>query len=416
MKILIDNSLNLTETKKTTCFENHQKRVISYEDYVNSPDYPYQLSPMMHPYGINERKFKFTYLKYKKQNDFLQDNFITTSSGAIKCLMDITISANHSKRYYPEIQNRLNAFNDIVFADNRGKKLKATLLTITLDGYFRDFLRADFSRYNEAKHGELIPNDDVYGFLKDKISNGEAFTIDDCIKCLSFQWFRFSKSGFRQKLKKNDSIFSYIKGVEPHSKDGVPHAHALCYVEEKYINDFKNAFIRYFPAPRNTKKKNDSDLMGFETNVRNPVGYIVKYIMKSFINLEKDENLQPLHAWYILHKVRRFTMSRDTIPLWVFRKLFVFFTELNKDRKLDEKVTLLTVHRHLKLNALSCEWSLDDDYIDIVFKNGTRLIYDDGITYYFLPNGELYKQIGKIRKSELRKINNSEKSINKKIA
>ena len=107
-------------------------------------------------YGLKEKDLKVIQKKHEVQRDYLDNNTFTTSTGQIKSLLDVSFHANHSKRYYSEIINKINTINDIISMEEI--EYQSIFITVTLDGYFRDFLKGNFSRYNPLKHSKDIPN------------------------------------------------------------------------------------------------------------------------------------------------------------------------------------------------------------------------------------------------------------------
>ncbi|WP_033916143.1 hypothetical protein [Campylobacter sputorum] len=67
------------------------------------------------PYGIDYKSLKFANLKLHNQREYLKNHNFYSSSGEIKSLYDISMSANHSNRYYSEVCNRVNTLQDYSF-------------------------------------------------------------------------------------------------------------------------------------------------------------------------------------------------------------------------------------------------------------------------------------------------------------
>lgn len=146
--------------------------------------------------------------------------------------------------------------NEIIATDLT--EYQPIFITATLDGFFRDFLRADFRRYNKSSNKIKIPNNERYGFLKDKIENKEAFTIKDLYNILNSQLHGFQKSNIFKKIKKNEHKVHYVRVCEPHKKDGVPHLHLMLYVPKIYLQETKKFYKKYFTAPQNLKPLNNN--------------------------------------------------------------------------------------------------------------------------------------------------------------
>lgn len=328
-------------------------------------------------YGIDKETLNFIQYKIDKQRAFLESETFTTSTGQIKSLLEISFSANHSIRYYSRLANKLNTLEhfQIFSLDNI-----PVFLTITLDGFFRDFVKGNYDRFYsfsiEKRKSLLkkIPNNETYGFLRYKIYNKEAFSIRDCYKTLLYQWKLFISSSSFKKLRKSGYNYSYIRAVEPHN-DGIPHFHIILYIPSLYLFDVKTDFEKNFPAPRNHqpliidkkygKKCSLGQTYGFQWVLNNPTGYIMKYIQKSFRNLYENLPLTYLQSWYIKHRFPRIIISHSIVPQWVYQKMSL----------IEKNWLFLTEYAKLGFS----EWSFDDDYIHIESLSGHFLEYDKGI-------------------------------------
>ena len=306
-------------------------------------------------YGLKDRDLKQIQRKHEVQRDYLDNHKFTTGSGQIKSLLDVSFSANHSKRYYSEIINKINTINEIIATQET--EYQAIFITITLDGFFRDFLKGKFSRYDSLKHSKTIPNNERFGFLKDKIKNEEIFSIKDLYNVLNFQLNRFQKSLSYMKIKKDGHKAHYIRVCEPHKKDGVPHLHIMLYVPKIYLKSLLNTYKTYFPAPQNLKPLNsaidDGQINGFQWEIKSAPAYILKYIFKSFLNVQNENELDYLQAWYIKHRILRVVTSHSLVPAWVYRKI----TPLEKDVFCSSKFIKLSVKDYLfKITSCVVYW------------------------------------------------------------
>jgi hypothetical protein len=363
---------------------------------------------MSYKYGLSPHDLKYCREKIDGQKSYLSNNHFHTGTGQVKSLLDVSFSANISERYYSQLSNKINTMSDLAKSQN----LKPVFLTITLDGFFRQLLTSNYSKWDRQtdamKKAYLrhIPNNDVYGFLRDKINTRSKFTIKDCYNVLAFQWYHYSSGYAFKKIKKDGNQFIYLKATEPH-KDGVPHFHVLLWIPEDYIESFKKDFVRYFPAPRNSKLMteddkeffkrhkrypkigldfNEGDMYGFITLLHNPVGYIMKYATKSFMDLRTGEALNYLQSWYIKHKIRRITTSHSTVPQWVYQKVFA----IEKDWY---HLTDLNIRE-----PMLCEWNKEDDYFILIEDNGRTLEYDRGVlTLRYIGSDTPLKQLGEFK-------------------
>lgn len=341
----------------------------------------------MKQYGLTPDDLKYCRDKIDSQRSYLSNNHFHTSTGQVKSLLDVSFSANISERYYSQLSNKINTMSDLA----KSQKLSPVFLTITLDGFFRGLLTGNYRKWDKLTEKQKsdylrhIPNNEVYGFLRDKIKTESKFTVKDCYNVLSFQWMNFAKSYSFKSLKKEGKQFIYLKAAEPH-KDGVPHFHVLLWIPDSYFDQFKKDFQRYFPAPQNHKpitNGNEGDTYGFQTAIHNPVGYIMKYATKSFMDLRSGEDLNYLQSWYIKHKIRRITTSHSTVPQWVYQKCYA----IEKDWY---HLTDLNIRE-----PMLCEWSKEDDYFILIEDNGRTLEYDRGVLVLrYLGSDTIIKQFG----------------------
>lgn len=342
-------------------------------------------------YGIKKHDLKYIQKKHELQRKYLEDQFFVGSSGQVKTLLDVSFSANHSKRYYSEIINKINTINEIIATEL--VEYSSIFITITLDGFFRDFLKGDFSRYNEIKYKKLIPNNERFGHLRDKIEKEEKFSIKDLYNVLNFQLNRFQKSSKYMSIKKQGFKPHYIRVAEPHKKDGVPHIHMMLYVPSIFKNDLLEVFKDYFPAPQNLKVlkgKTDGQINGFQWDIKSAPAYILKYLFKSFLDVENESELDELQAWYIKHRILRVVTSHSLVPAWVYRKVI----PLEKDWH------YLT---DIKNNA-TFELSKEEDYFMFEDEYNRVLRYEKGV-YQLFNNNKLIKQFGTRKEVEIEKPN-----------
>lgn len=346
-------------------------------------------------YGLKEHDLKNIQKKYEVQKDYLENHYFVGESGQFKSLLDVSFSANHSKRYYAEIINKINTMNELIATET--VEYESIFLTVTLDGFYRDFLKADFSRYDEMKHYKDIPNNERFGFLRDKIENKEAFTIKELYNILNYQLHRFQKSNIFKRINEDGFKKHYIRVAEPHRKDGVPHLHFMLYVPTQYLYDLKQFYIKYFNAPRNIKKLKgceEGQLIGFQWKIKSAPAYILKYIFKSFRNVEDEQEIDYLQAWYIKNRILRVVTSHSLVPAWVYRKIMPLETDWH----------YLTDIR----NNASCEWSKEDDYFRFEDEENRVLEYNQGI-YKIFRNDRLIKEFGTKRVITKKRITKNKK-------
>ncbi len=343
-------------------------------------------------FGLNKNDLKIIQNKVDNQSDYLDNNYFTTSSGQIKTLRDVSFSANHSERYYAQLSNKIDTMTKTAISIG----LHSCFLTMTLDGYFRDLLHGDYRRFNKLSDEDKeialksVPNSEALGEVRQKIKAKLQLTIKDLYNILNHQTNTYLKSGAFQALKKANKKYMYIRTVEPH-KDGVPHFHMMLYIPLEHVEHFKKFFVKSYPAPQNAKKApNSDDLKGFQIDIRDTTAYIMKYILKSFMDVKKQKDIDYIQAWYIKHRIMRCVTSRALIPQWVYQKAFIFendwfhLTDLMNDP-----------HNH-------CEWSQEDNYFYFIDNYTDReLIYSFGV-FQVVYNNRVIKEVGEPKEKNIK--------------
>ncbi len=94
-------------------------------------------------YGISSFDMDFVSTKINYQKDYLYSQNFITSSGSVKSLMDVSMSANLSARYYAQLVNKVNTLQQVM----TNQDLTPVFLTLTLDGVYHDLLYGDYSRF-----------------------------------------------------------------------------------------------------------------------------------------------------------------------------------------------------------------------------------------------------------------------------
>lgn len=320
-------------------------------------------------YGVSPFDVELCQEKLDSQMEYMRSFSFVNSLGQVRNLLDISMSANFSPKYYAEVSNRVNVFSSFAI-DNFQVPV---FLTITLNGCFRGALNGNYSKFKAIDY-KYLPDE-----VKYKAKNLVPLSISDLIAVLNHQWRLFCRR-FKDKFKKSD--ISYIRCFEPHKKDGVPHIHALFYVPSHTIDFMKRIYKDIFYAPQNLKtnaitseQEKNGELNGFQTSINNPSGYVMKYIQKTFINLKETQDFDELSAWYVKHKVRRFISSRTKVPLWVYRKIN-FISTMQDFYHLND---LTNDHRAI------LEWNKKDDYIYINLPfNKEEIIYLNGRLEHYI--------------------------------
>ena len=343
----------------------------------------------MFPYGITPEDLRVQSSKRETQREFLANSTFTTSSGSVKTLLDINMNANISQRYYAQLVNKVNTLQQVMSNEN----LMPIFLTITHDGWLQRLFTGDYSKFEDEKHLKKLPENDKYGYLKTKALRRETFDEHDFYMILRWNWERFGSERTSRKMREVSKI-GYIFATEPH-ESGIPHAHVLMYIPSEFRDDLLQDFKRIFDAPRNiaqTKRKRNNkngltreqikngEINGFQWTLSNPVGYILKYVTKSFMDIKNQADIDELNAWYMKHRISRISTSHSLVPQWVYQKIY----------PLESDWLYLT---NLKNDGV-CEWSQEDDYFkfeDIRLEK--TFLYSKGVYQYFI-NGTLEREFG----------------------
>jgi flagellar biosynthesis/type III secretory pathway chaperone len=259
-------------------------------------------------YGLNKSQKRFTLKKIEKQKLFLFNNFISFGTTTLSIADLVKNSFINSHRYIAEINNRVYS----LYQYSQQRNLKNIFITLTLPSEYHQ------KRTINLKNGQvkLVRNDKYNGI-----------TPKESVHKLTEMWKKIRDDRSYKDLNKDDRV--YFRVVEPH-KDGTPHLHISLFVPKDNIQKIKNCVYRFFPKPQ----------AKVETDVKSPVAYLMKYILKTFDDLRKDDdNYTDLTLWYIYHGITKFYTSRTLISLDVYRVLggrysLIQLTKMYRDKEL----------------------------------------------------------------------------------
>lgn len=344
-------------------------------------------------YGLHSFDVENIQRKINKQKDYMENSTFMTSNGTCKTLLDVSMSANISERYYAQLVNKVNTLQQAM----TNLDLTPVFLTITHDGWLHDLYYGDYSRFEDKNLNDL-PESDRFGYFKTKAHLRETFTVHDIYQIMRWKWEKFIGTTILRKVRET-STMAYLFATEPH-ESGVPHAHVLVYVPHWALDKLKKEFVKIFNAPMNiTQDKKrlspeqiaNGELNGFQWTISNPVGYILKYVTKSFMDIKNQAQIDELQAWYIKHRIVRFTTSHTLVPQWVYNKVY----------PLENDWLYLS---DLKINSM-CEWSAEDDYFKFEdTKLGKTLMYNRGL-YQMFQDGQLVHEFGEYKeKVEIKQV------------
>ncbi len=334
---------------------------------------------MSYNYGLSNKDLEAVKAKLAKQKNYLEQNKFLVSNGKEKSLLDVSYSANLSKRYYPRILNKVNTFIHHAYQHD----LVPVFLTVTLDGFFRDFMKCDFSRWNKNRDNYIkhIPNNDRSGFYLDYIDKKNTLTPKDLYKILGHQLHRFNMSETLRNIKKDGYTYSMIRVTEPH-KDGVPHFHILMHVPKQYIPNLYIEFKRFFPAPQNDKiltSRTPKEISpgvyeteGFQIEIRNAAAYVLKYVLKSFVNLIEDKDIDYLQAWYVHNRIPRIITTHTLVSQDVYHHVAILDDDWHY-------LTNIKIDGYMERDRENNYFKLDDgDNRQIIGDNGLVMIVHHG--------------------------------------
>lgn len=258
-------------------------------------------------YGITKEVRKLALGKIRKQKQFLENNYFQIGRDNIPMSEIVKNAYHNSSRYIAEVNHRV--FSLYHYANNRG--LKSIFGTITLP-----------SEYH-PKIANKMPNP--------KFINDEHHTPNAGAKELSKMFKKLLDLRILRDIPKEDKC--YFRVYEPH-KDGTPHLHFSMFVPADKLDEIAKKFKDYF------KSKYEKLRVDFQTDINNPVAYLMKYILKTFDDLRAENaKVSDLSLWYIANRITRFYTSRTLISLEIFRKLngrynLLELTEMYQNREL----------------------------------------------------------------------------------
>lgn len=302
--------------------------------------------------------------KLEKQKNFLE-NFVIDLGTKEFNLLDNTYSANlNPKKYFSEINNRVNSINK--YAKDIG--LMPVFITLTAPSHFHPI-----KTINKKKN--IYENNPNYRY-----DNNHKKAVKDASILLSELWHKFTSLQVVRKMKKQTGNgLIYFRVFEPH-KSGVPHIHALVYIPKNWILQIKKKFYEYFKC---FGIKQLQFKYTWYKSKGGAIGYMMKYITKTFRNAETDIIDDSVY-WYIKHRIIRFCSSRSLCSLSVYRKIRYYFKDIKDD--------------YLYINELFINGDICTYFNKtiITYKYFHEDIDDNEVTLYskrFIPNLSIEKYI-----------------------
>ena len=280
----------------------------------------------MQNYGLTDYQIESAKDKLQFNKDYMRMNGIQLDNKFVPYADFVANSYVNSNRYVAELQHR--AWSIFEYAEER--ILKNIFFTLTLP-----------SKWHPKKtfKGKLINNPNFGGrkyictinkikfvnahvvqrvpFIEPELDFSQTvdkYTPRNASKELSKMLLKILKDRSYTSIDKQDRC--YFRVTEPH-KDGTPHLHISLFVPEDKSERIVKSLNRLYPAP-----------MGeVETNVKSPVKYLMKYVLKTLDDLrDEDSSITNLTLWYLYHGISRFYTSRTFISLEIYRKLNGMYT------------------------------------------------------------------------------------------
>lgn len=248
-------------------------------------------------YGLTDTLRDQAIEKIKRHKIFLDTHAVTFAHHQMKLSDFFKNSYINADRYIAEINNRVASLYK--YATER--KLTNVFLTITLPSEYHP-------KKSIYRNGRLIKVIDNPRYINDS-----SHQPKNASKELSRIFKQIQDLRVYRNIPKDDRV--YFRVFEPH-KDGTPHLHASIFIPDYAVSGFVSSVQRW--AKKHGLKKAQIKI---ETQIKNPVAYLMKYILKTFDDLRKDkDNLTDLTLWYIVHGINRFYTSRTLINLEIYRK------------------------------------------------------------------------------------------------
>ena len=264
-------------------------------------------------FGITSKSRKVALQKVDNTRLFLDNNFVEIGGESFAYSQFFKNSFINADRYIAEINNRVNSLYNYA----RSRELENLFLTLTLPSEYHSLKTLQSGKVvtNKKYGGRKILFTCKHPITKKKIKfnnpkeNREKHYPKQASKQLSKMFKKILDDSNWKKINRDDRV--YFRVTEPH-KDGCPHLHVSIFIPKDKIRTIANVIAHIFPAPASK----------VETDVKNPVAYLMKYILKTLDDLRADnQKITDLTLWYILHGICRMYTSRTLISLDVYRVL-----------------------------------------------------------------------------------------------
>ncbi len=271
-------------------------------------------------YGMTDTKINKAKYKIKCNKAFMKSHGIVIDDNIIPFSDFVSNSYINSDRYIAELQHRAHSINDYA----KTRELSNIFLTLTLPSVWHPMKqkskfdktmifnkkfggRKYITKITHPTTGEVLKLLNTKEMIKKYQPRGASKELSAMLRKLH------NEPSYR-KIAKDDRC--YFRVTEPH-KDGTPHLHISLFMPEEYVSGFVNSINRIYPAPASK----------IVLDVRSPVHYLMKYILKTLDDLRRDnDKLTSLSLWYVYHGISRFYTSRTFVSLDIYRNLKGLYT------------------------------------------------------------------------------------------
>jgi len=238
-------------------------------------------------YGMTDSMIEVAKQKVERNRSYLENNGLTIEDEFIPFSSFVTNTYTNAYRYVAELNNRVNALHEYAVSND------------LVNVFFSLTLPSEWHPMKTLKNGKVVPNPLYDASRSPKDGSKELSAM------LQSLW----NDRLYRSIPLENRVFFRV--TEPH-KDGTPHLHVSFFIPEEYVPQFVEVLNRLYPEP----------LGKVVTDVRSPVAYLMKYILKTLDDLRDSDNaLTDLTFWYVYHGIPRFFSSRTLIDLETYRKL-----------------------------------------------------------------------------------------------
>ncbi len=247
-------------------------------------------------FGMTDDMRQIAMDKIRRQKKYLSENGVEFAGQSIQLIDFFKNAYINSHRYIAEINNRVSS----LYRYSQEKNLSNVFVTITLPSEYH----SKKSIYSKA--GKLVKVIDNPRWIDDEYHSPRAGARE-----LSRIFKRLQDLRAYRDIPTDQK--AYFRVYEPH-KDGTPHLHASIFIPADRVDAFKRSAERW-------AEQNGLEQFKIETDIKNPVAYLMKYILKTFDDLRQNrDTISDLTLWYVYYGICRFYTSRTLISLEIYKK------------------------------------------------------------------------------------------------